>query len=72
MPARKRQPSKRKAEAPAKETDDKKKEKRGKLTEPANRYGNFLSLSGKLNTLKTSVFNSSCLHSSEYPDAVLE
>ena len=35
MPARKRQPTKRKAEAPAKEVEEKKKEKRGKFTEPA-------------------------------------
>lgn len=34
MPARKRQPSKRKAEAPVKEVIDKKKEKRGE-NEPA-------------------------------------
>jgi len=33
MPARKRQPSKRKAEAPANEVDDKKKEKKEKRGE---------------------------------------
>lgn len=70
MPARKRQPTKRKAEAPAKEVDDKKKEKRGKVTEPANLVSSMYS---GISTLFSPLYLIPHRQlSSEYPDALLE
>jgi len=51
MPARKRQPSKRKAEAPANEVDDKKKEKKEKRGEFKLLNRRIFCHSSKFNTL---------------------